>query len=353
MNEEDWQPRPTSFDVARAAGVSRSTVSRAFTEGSRISPEVRDLVLRTAETLDYRINALARGLQVSHSNLVGIVASRLDTPFRALQVRIIAQSLLREGMNPILLVADGGEDVQALIQNVLTYNVAGVIVTSDSPPPEVMLACRRAGTAVVLINRGPSASDADTVNMDVAAGGRAAFGMLRDSGVRRFGLLAPFQQTYSVTGRADAFLACCREAGVPVTVVRSDGQSHAAGRAAAEAIGRQTATGNIEGVFCATDLLALGVLDKLRHEDGVAIPASVQLVGFDDIEPAAWGAYGLSTIRQDVAAQARAAVDLMLLRLQSPDRAFETRQFDLVKVYRTTTLAPADPTRPPIKDPNL
>jgi DNA-binding LacI/PurR family transcriptional regulator len=183
MADEDATRAPTSFDVARRAGVSRSTVSRAFTDGARISPEVRARVLDAADALGYRVNALARGLQARHSNLMGIVASRLDTPFRALQVRGLAQGLLREGMNPLLLVADGGEDVRALIQNILAYNLAGVIVTSDTPSPEVIRACNRAGVPVVMINRGPASVGADTVCMDLEAGGRAAFEMLHGSGV--------------------------------------------------------------------------------------------------------------------------------------------------------------------------
>jgi len=328
---------PTSFDVARAAGVSRSTVSRAFTPGARISPEVRCRILQAADTLGYHVNALARGLQSRHSNLVGIVASRLDSPLRALQVRGLAQGLLREGMNPLLLVADGGEDVQALIQSVLGYNVAGVIVTSDTPPPEVTLACNRAGVPVVMINRGPATEGADTVVLDLEKSGRAAFEMLRDSGVRRFALLSPAQKTYSVTGRSEAFLACCKAAGFDVVTITSDGQSFAAGRAVADAIAARIGPDQIEGIFCATDLLALGVLDRLRHARGIDVPQQLQLVGFDDIEQAAWDAYGLSTIRQDVLEQAAAAVELTLLRLEQPDRPYETRVFGLTKVFRKTT----------------
>lgn len=328
---------PTSFDVARRAGVSRSTVSRALTEGARVSPEVRARVLDAADALGYRVNALARGLQARHSNLVGVVASRLDTPFRALQVRCLAQKLLREGMNPLLLVADGGEDIRALIQNILAYSVSGVIVTSDTPSPEVVQACNRAGVPVVMINRGPAATGADTVCMDLDAGGRAAFEILSDGGVTRFGLLAPAQETYSVTGRAKAFAACCRDAGHAVVHLASDGQSHASGKAAADALLGEIAAGRIDGLFCATDLLALGVLDRLRHERGLEIPGRLQVVGFDDIEQAAWSAYDLSTIRQDIVDQAGAAVDLALKRLEDPGRPFETRIFGLEKVLRGTT----------------
>lgn len=336
---------PTSFDVARRAGVSRSTVSRAFTEGARISPEVRARVLDAADQLGYRVNALARALQARQSNLVGIVASRLDTPFRARQVRCLAQMLLREGMNPLLLVADGGEDVRALIQNILAYHVAGVIVTSDTPAPEVIEACNRAGVPVVMINRGPASAGADTVCMDLDAGGRKAFEVLYRCGARRLGLLAPEQRTYSVTGRASAFLACCRDAGLPSVRIASDGQSHASGRAAADAIFDELEAGTIDGVFCATDLLALGVLDRLRHERGVDIPGRLQVVGFDDIEQASWSAYDLSTIRQSIVGQASAAVELALKRLEDPERPFETRTFGLREVLRGTTRRPADRTR--------
>lgn len=317
--------------------MSRSTVSRALTGGTRVSPEVRARVFDAADALGYRVNALARGLQARHSNLVGVVASRLDTPFRALKVRCLAQKLLREGMNPLLLVADGGEDIRALIQNILSYSLSGVIVTSDTPSPEVVQACNQAGVPVVMINRGRASAGADTVCMDLEAGGRAAFELLSDSGTRRFGLLAPAQETYSVTGRANAFLAFCEGAGRPVLSLSSDGQSHDAGKAAAGAVFAEITAGRIDGLFCATDLLALGVLDGLRHDRGVDIPGALQIVGFDDVKQAGWSAYRLSTIRQDIVEQASAAVELALMRLEDPARSFETRTFALQKVLRGTT----------------
>ena len=319
------------------AGVSRSTVSRSFTPGARVSPEVRARVLDAAEALGYRVNALARGLQARHSRLVGIVASRLDTPFRALQVRCLAQNLLREGLDPLLLVADRGEDVRALIQNILSYSVSGVIVTSDTPAPEVVEACNRAGVPLVMINRGPASAGADTICMDLEAGGRAAFEMLRAGGVSRFALLAPTERTWSVTGRAEAFVDCCRAQGLSIATIDCADQSHGAGFAAADAVEAAARRDGVQGVFCATDLLAIGVLDRLRHERGIDIPGRLQIVGFDDIEQAGWSAYSLSTIRQDVARQAACAVELALARLEAPHRPFETRTFGISKVRRGTT----------------
>jgi DNA-binding LacI/PurR family transcriptional regulator len=160
--------------------------------------------------------------------------------------------------------------------------------------------------------------------------------------VTRFALLAPTERTWSVTGRAEAFVACCRAGDLPVVTIESADQSHAAGHAAADAIEAATRRDGVQGIFCATDLLALGVLDRLRHERGVDIPGALQIVGFDDIAQAGWSAYALSTIRQDVAQQAAAAVDLALARLDAPDRPFETRTIGITTVRRGTTRCGAE-----------
>jgi DNA-binding LacI/PurR family transcriptional regulator len=201
----------------------------------------------------------------------------------------------------------------------------------------VVHACNRAGVPLVMINRGPASTGADTVCMDPEAGGAAAFEMLRAGGAARFGLLAPAERTWSVTGRAEAFLARCRAAGLPVVTFESADQSHGAGHAAADAVAAAADAGGVQGLFCATDLLAIGVLDRLRHERGLDIPGALQIVGFDDIAQAGWSAYALSTIRQDVVGQAAAAVELALARLECPDRPFETRTFGIEKVTRGTT----------------
>ena len=193
---------PTSFDVARLAGVSRSTVSRAFTDGSPISGDVRRKVLKAAEELGYHVNYLARGLQTKHSNLVGIVASRLDTPFRSRQVKAVAQMLTHSGFRPMLLTAESAEDVGALLGSLFSYNVAGMVVTSDTPPSSIIDECRRLDIPVVLINRDPSITGADRVQMDPSEAGRLVLEMLQERGARRFAVLAPATRTFSVSGRA-------------------------------------------------------------------------------------------------------------------------------------------------------
>ena len=321
--------------------MSRSTVSRAFTDGAKISGDVRRKVLEAADELGYHVNYLARGLQTKHSSLVGIVASRLDTPIRSVQVKSLAQTLLHRGLQPILLTAENADDVGSLLNSLFRYNVAGMIVTSDTPPASIIDECNRLSIPVVLINRDPAISGADRVQMDPAEAGRLAFDMLRERGATRFGVLSPAARTYSVSGRADAFAARCEDDGAPLVRFEAENQSYRASARVGGAIAAVIDT--IDGLFCATDLMAMGALDSLRHEHGIAVPDAVQIVGFDDIEQAGWLAYDLTTIRHDLAKQARLAVELMMARLDRPDRDYDTHVQGLETVFRGTTKGPASP----------
>ncbi len=335
---EKKKKKPTSFDVARLANVHRSAVSRALSGTGRVSEETRERVIQAAQELGYRVNYLARGLHNQNSGLVGIVASRLDTPYRAVQVKIAARELLAKGYCPILIVAEGDMALTGLIDRLLNYNVAGMLVTSDSPPAEIIDECKRLSVPVVLINRDAGDAEADRVELDIAASGRMAFDMLWQAGGRRFAVLEPLEKTYTVTGRARAFAACCRAAGHPVSVVTPQRQNYSDGLEAADLV--MALDEPVDAVFCTTDLLALGVLDGLRVKYARRVPEEVQILGYDDIEQAGWLGNNLSTIRQDAAEAAVLAVDLMQARIEDPDRAFETATIPIAPVSRGTTRTP-------------
>lgn len=328
--------KPTSFDVARLAGVSRSAVSRAFTPGARIAPETKEKVTRAATELGYRVNSLARGLQQDHSGIVGLVASRLDTPMRANQVARLSERLIREGFKPMLITAERPDDVGTLIESLLGYNVAGMIFTSDTPPPALIRDCARFGLPVVLINRPGNSGWGDRVVADNDIGGSMAARLLIDCGARRLGCLMPRTQTYSVSGRARAFVDHAKAEGLPVEILLADDQSHARSRACIAATDRAILD-RIDGLFCATDLMALGALDGLRIDHAIAVPDDIQVLGFDDIEQAGWGAYDLSTIRQDIEAQADTVIRLLIQRLSGDASPNKLENGPLSAILRGTT----------------
>ncbi|WP_170763888.1 substrate-binding domain-containing protein [Ruegeria lacuscaerulensis] len=337
---EDSEKPVTSFDVARRAGVSRSMVSRAFTEGANISEKSREKVLKAAEELGYRVNFMARGLQTRQSNLVGIVASSLDTPFRSRQVRIAAREIISHGYRPILLTVEPDDDIEQWLSVMLNYNVAGVIVTSATPSPKIIQECRRLRTPLVLINRGKNQDIADTVQIDVQQAGELAYTMLTRSGAGRLAVVHPQTPSYSVTGRAHAFADKCSSENVEVKEFISANQSYAAGYDIGGNVG--LALDRIDGVFCATDLLAMGVMDRLRADWNVRFPDDLQVVGCDDIEQAGWGAYQLSTMRQDAEEQVLAAVRQMSERIENPEMEIQHFNQMLTPIFRKTTLSSYD-----------
>ncbi|PCI85268.1 MAG: LacI family transcriptional regulator [Hyphomicrobiales bacterium] len=328
--------KPTSYDVAKLAGVHRSAVSRAFSDGGSISAKTKEKVMKAAEVLEYRVNFFARGLQKQNSGLVGIVASRLDTPYRAKQVKLASHELIRNGYTPILLTVDKSDDVSGHMSNLLNYNITGMIVTSDTPPAKIIEECIQYNVPIVLINRDPSITGTDRIQLDIEHAGQMAFDMLRRGGAKKFGVLMPQSQTYTVVGRAEVFAQKCRDAGLPISIIKTSGQSYTAGIESTQIVYENLA--NIDAIFCTTDLMAFGLLDGLRTRYNIAVPERLEMLGFDDIEQASWAGYNLSTINQDIQESAVAAVSLMMKRLEQPEKPLETISILLKPMHRSTTL---------------
>lgn len=173
------------------------------------------------------------------------------------------------------------------------------------------------------------------IEVDLVQAGELAFNMLTRAGAKRLAVIEPKCPSFSVTGRAEAFRECCLRNNVDVKVFTCASQSYQAGFDVGGEIG--VFLKELDGVFCATDLIALGVLDRLRGDWNTRIPEELEIVGFDNIEQAGWASYNLSTIYQNADEQATAAVRLMLDRIKNPDRA-PARQRQLVTpVFRGTT----------------
>jgi len=333
--DEPSKKRVTSFDVARHAGVSRSAVSRAFSENAVISDATRKKVLEAAKELGYSVNFMARSLQTRHSNLVGIVVSALDTPFRARQVKIAAQEFVRQGFRPILMNAETPEEVEKLSAQLFNYNVAGILVTSATPSSAIISECNRLSIPIVLVNRGSQIEGVDNIQMDTQQAGQLAFDMLVQSGAKNLAVVHPQITSYSVTGRATAFVTACKFAEIPVTEFLAPGQTYTAGAAITDQITRTKQ--QIDGIFCSTDTLAFGVMDELRHTHSISIPNDIQIIGCDDVEQASWSSYQLSTIRQDSTEQSITAVEMMLKRIKYPTQQGQTIVQPVSPVYRATT----------------
>jgi DNA-binding LacI/PurR family transcriptional regulator len=289
----------TAAEVARRARVSRSAVSRAFTPGASVSPEIRERVVRVADDLGYRVNRLASSLNRSRSNVIGLVGTDLQQPFHADLLAALSGTLLAGGFQCMLINAAKAErDIEALIARVLEYRVAAIVVMTGTPPARIVEECLNNGVPVVLVNKLLPKLAVDTVIADHSSGGRVAAECLLGAGCRRLAVVASAARTTSLVQRIDAFRARAARARVKVRLWQERATTdYRTGREAALALLAKDA---VDGVFCVTDLLALGFLDAARFECGRSVPQDLSVIGFDDIPQAAWSAYRLTTFRQPV-----------------------------------------------------
>lgn len=309
MSEPERRPFVTARMVAELAGVSRSAVSRTFTDGASVSGETRRKVLAAAGALGYHVNHLARGLR-ERSNIVCLVVADMTTPIRARLVDVLTRKLQAAGK--VIMIINTGTDeasVASALRQTLNYRADATVVLSGTPSAKLIETSLANGQQVVLINRDDPLSGCHTLSVDNAMAGREAFFLLRRAGCKRLALVTSTARTASLLERERVFVAVAQQAGMSVITAAAGPTSYASGHEAARRLfGRSDGP---DGVFCVTDLLALGFMDAARHEFGLALPGDLCVVGFDDIEEGAWQSYGLTTFAQPFAAMADHVVELL------------------------------------------
>jgi DNA-binding LacI/PurR family transcriptional regulator len=318
--------------VADLAGVSRSAVSRTFTDGASVSEATRQKVLSAAKTLGYHVNHLARGLIQDRSNIVCLVVADLTTPFRSRMVDTLTRRL--QAIDKVAMVINTGGDsdsVSAALRQALHFRADATVVLSGTPAASLVDTCIASGQRVVLINRDDQVEGSENLSVDNEAAAREALFLLQRAGCQRPAVVSSEAETPSLVARHTAFTAAARELGLAPTLIRIGPTSYASGvEAARHVFGRANGP---DGVFCVTDLLALGFMDAARHEFGLDIPRDLCVVGFDDIEQAGWESYRLTTFAQPVAEMADHVANLLGLDNPGRDRR---RVFRANPVWRKT-----------------
>jgi DNA-binding LacI/PurR family transcriptional regulator len=322
----------TSFDVARVAGVSRAAVSRAFTPDASVSPKTREKVYQAAKELGYRVNYLARSLTNKRSDLVGLVAAGLDNPFRTLQIEHLARVLIARNFRPILLPTSKEADTSTVIGQLLHYAVSGVIVTSDAPPTEICEQCAAEGVPIVLINKGDDIPFVDRIISDDRMAGHLAATHLIEIGIKAPAVMAAPSISYTARRRSEAFLATCRQNGLEPRMIELKVNDYQSGYDAAADL---VASG-IDGLFCANDYMACGVVDRVMKGLGREDRPPLRIIGHDDIPQAGWAAYDLTTVRQPCDFQAEQAVDLLMTRMAEPDMTARVEFTPVTLIKRRT-----------------
>ncbi len=301
----------TSIDVARLAGVSQSAVSRFFTPGTSVSKKTAEKVRRAAEQLGYRPNVLARSLITGKSRIIGLVVAYLENYFYPEVVERLSKALQIEGYHVLVFISPlMSDEIEETVQEILDYQVDGIVLASVSMSSGLAARCHAAGVPVVLFNRKQDDDRLSAVTSDNHAGGHAAAAHLIALGHRRVGYIAGFEGASTQRDRERGFREGLAAAGCELAA-REVG-NFVYGEAQAAARRMFSAADRPEAVFVCNDHMAFAVMDVLRFELGLKVPEDVSVVGFDDVPPARWPAYNLTTYRQNVDAMVAETVTTLL-----------------------------------------
>jgi DNA-binding LacI/PurR family transcriptional regulator len=312
--------QPTLLEVAARAQVSRATVSRVVNGSPRVSPEAKAAVEEAIEALGYIPNHAARTLVTRRTDTIALLVSEpqsrvFSDPFFASMARGVSTALSETQFQLVLLLAQNGPEHDKIARYVQQRLVDGVLLMSLHGPDPLPGVLRRAGVPTVLNGRPTDESDIPYVDADNRGGARAATAHLVASGCRRI---------VTVTGPQD----------MPAGIDRYTGYRDALAAAGLRARRKDVATGDfteasgaraarklldtvpdLDGVFAASDAMAVGVLRELQAA-GRRVPDDIAVVGFDDAPYAEHTTPPLTTVRQPLEEMARRMCDLLVAQIE-------------------------------------
>ena len=318
----------TIGDVAAAAGVSRSTVSRAFSRTDLLSQQTVDHVRFVAHKLGYIGNQAARALSTGHFGNIAVVVPDIANPFFPPLVRAVQSFADRSGFAVFLGDSDESAEREAKLATRLGSQVDGFILASSRLSTEEILDIARA-RPVVLVNR--DIPGIPRVLIDSSGGITEAVAHLKQLGHTRIAYLSGPRESWSDHERRAALSHAASPMGVDVEVVELGRPSYAAARDAVSALVASGATAAI----AFDDVVAHGVLAGLAVR-GVNVPSGFSVVGCDDTLAAATHP-ALTTISAASAAAGEAAVGLLMARLESDDQERQLVRIGTHLVVRSTT----------------
>ncbi len=311
--------RATSADVARLAGVSQSAVSRVFTDGASASAKTAEKVRKAAEKLGYRPNRLARSLLTGKSFIVGLVVAYLDNYFYPEVLEKLSKTLQQEGYHVLMfMAAQTADNIDDVVEEILEYQVDAIVTASVALSSELADRCLSAGIPVVQFNRVQERSGFSSVTTDNYLGGAEIARHLIAQGYHRFGYIAGWEGASTQRDREAGFCSVLEENGHAL-MFRAVGnfrteQAYEAAHALISAQQRPDA------LFVANDAMALVVMDVLRHEAGLNVPGDIAVVGYDDIPPASWPSYNLTSYSQPADEMVENTVALLMQHIEAEDR---------------------------------
>ena len=324
----------TLKEVAERAGVSRSAVSRTYTDGASVSPKTRKKVEKAAKELGYSPNALASSLTTGRTKLIGLISNNFHNPLFLEVFDLFTRRLQEKGLRPLLVNLTDETDPENSLRMLKQYSVDGVIVASSTLLPEFAKAFHDAKIPVVhSFGRFASAPDVHVVGVDNVECGRMAARTLLARGYKHIGFLGgPKGATSTIDRRAGFMEVIGQVKGIKVKVSNAAAYSFEAGRAA---MLKELKAIPAEAYFCGDDVMSIGALSAIESA-GLAAPEDIGIIGLNDMEMAKWENINLTTIRQPIKQIVDSSVELVIAALEDRNRHPEARLFSCQVMERGT-----------------
>ncbi|MGR5117813.1 LacI family DNA-binding transcriptional regulator [Vibrio astriarenae] len=324
----------TSKDVAKLAGVSQSTVSRVFVPGSSVAEKTKQKVYEAAKALNYRPNAFARSLTTNESKLIGLVFPDADYPIHMKTLQLISSELQKQGYSAVLIPWQMDATDTHTIPNIFQYRVDAVIAASATMNTALYEECAELNIPIVQYARVVEGTKSSYVVSDNYSAGQKAAEIFHQANVKSAVYLTGEVPTFTNGERQTGF---CTEfealTGRKARVVEADYDY----QESIEPIRRLLAEAERpDAFFCATDNLAMALMDVARHEFNLSVPQDIKIIGFDDIPQAKWISYELSTFSQDFARLARESVKIIVNQIQENDMSLVKLMVPVRYVERKT-----------------
>jgi LacI family transcriptional regulator len=332
----------TMNDVARAAGVSIATVSRALSnQGVGVSPELRERVLAAVAELDYHPNHLPRNMRARSSRTIGLVISDIDNPFFTAIARGAEDVAHRRGYTMVLSNTD--EDAareEIALQTMAAERAAGVVVASTGLHSDGVRRLISTGIPVVALDRRIAGAHVDTVVVDNETASYEAVRHLATLGHRHVAMVGGPGKVSAIREREAGYERAVRDHGLEPGRLRHGDLREAGGRRTTLALLDESPCPT--AIFSVNNMSTIGVLHAMR-ERGLRAPDDVSVFGFDDIPTGDLLDPPLSVVRQPTYQLGARAAELLLRRVAEPDAPVQEVVLAASLVLRPSTGPPPNP----------
>lgn len=282
----------TSVELAKLAGVSSATISRAFSADSSIKPKTRERVLALADEHGFRPNAMARSLNNSQSRLVALVVNTVANPAEGEGLDQLIHHLQARERMPLLLCCANHEDRSQLMRIASTYQVDHVVLCSDAVSIDDAVDIFRSAELVVASSEPLDGRAVSDVRLDAGAATAEIVDHLVAQVRRHFVYLSGRASSHIDKQRMGWFATALKAHGLAFDIVEHGDYSYDSGYKEAALMLRRMRP---DVLVCANDLMAIGVKDAAALL-GINVPEDLAIVGHDGVAVAGWDSHSITTI---------------------------------------------------------